>query len=147
MIALPPGGLRLPPVGKRVVWGSALGLTVSYNSQDYNVTICVPGDKSDLGALSAPFLGDSRCGRRGPRCKSQEFSPVTWRHQATGYCVGREVYRTDLYWHDSVLCLSNPPVLKEETEAEKRGNSSGRGGPPPVLTAHHQHCGSHSTHS
>ena len=48
-------------------------------------------------------------------------------------CVGGEIYRTEVFGHDSVLQTPNPSILKEKTVAGTGGDSPRE---PSVLAAH-----------
>ena len=74
-------------------------------------------------------------GTRGGKGQRTEFSSVLSGSASRRFPSGRglrgwEVYRTELCWHDAVLCFLNPSISKEETEAEKRGDSSPEAPPP-----------------
>lgn len=121
-----PGAPRLPSVGKCMV--------LPHCFRPQGLLYFLEEETDLIWGCSAPPWGGG--GRRDQRCTSQGVQPCPVglagrRSRGEGGCVLREVYRTDLGWHPSVLCLPKPPVFKEDTEAEKRGDLPGE----PPLTA------------
>ena len=83
-------------------------------------------------------------GAQGGKGQRTEFSSVlsgsaSHRFPSGRWLRGWEVYRTELCWHDAVLCFLNPSISKEETEAEKRGDSSLEAPLPTPSTRSHSH--------
>lgn len=85
------------------------------------------------------------CGTQGGKGQRTEFSSVLPGSASRRFPSGRglwgwEVYRTELCWHHAVLCFLNLSISKEETEAEKRGDSSPEAPPPtPSTRSYHSH--------